>query len=1358
MSLRRWQLRQLLLMAGLTAMPMAALQADDGVSRLATYSTSKGETYFALSLQPDAKTIPADAIHRVMVIADTSASQTGIFRKETIEVIKSFANSLPEGVELGLMAADVEPVLLTDAGLVDPTGAQWEAALGKLSQRVPLGTTDMASALKKAAAALTEAGNGGTIVYVGDGITRSNLLDSDGHARLLEDLTARQVSVSSLALGPQTDVATLAALANATGGNILVRSNIENNTQEIGKSLADIAVVSVVWPDIASLPNGLINHLPVEMPPLRLDRDTLLIGQMNSDSLSGELKVQATVGGKPVVLEWNLTSEPSNFEFAFLPSLVEKAQADQGRTLPLAGSAALKEVSLVLSASSEQLVKDGEFALKSGDLNGAAALAREALKIDPENSDAQLLLDAAVGKNAAAAMKVRKTYLISYQEGEATPADEQEGAPLDTGVLDELANKGDLLSKEEEIKSLASQRLDAEVRAQLGQARKLLTTDPASATLSLKLLLEDVDRASEVEPGTKARLRALVTSAIQTSASKEARFRDDTARRDAARAAADASSRILAERQRTEDSVQQLVERFNALMVEERFDEANRQVAPEVALIAPDTVISSVTSVKADVFANHKMMEDILKLRRDNFIAALRLNEEALVPFVDDPPLVYPPAEVWQALTARRLERYGSFDLAGTSEGERKIYNSLKKETKQVSFTETPLQQVIDAIRDEQGIPIVLNATELESAGQSPESPVTIDLPVESGVKLRSALRIMLKPLGLTYIVRDEVLEITSEDDAKTAKVNRVYPVGDLLNLQPIGGGGMMGGMGGGMGGMGGGMGGMGGGMGGMGGMGGGMGGMGGGMGGMMLVEDEIAKKTQTEGSKTKPATPAKPATQVKETEKLPVTSTTATPASGSKAKNWESLFDQLDAVSEAGRAEVEVEIRSIVAGLMTQAEAAMKSGDDAVAKERFESTIQLVNTALRRGYPQPWMYEALSVSMMANKYPKTEIHRVLLSGLDFSGDPELAFGIAKYLAKQEMNAEAIAILRDITRYSPSWAEPYALGLELARESNDIDALKWACAGVLSQAWPKESEQLAEEAHLSARATYMKLMDQDRVVEAKAFEEMVGKALVRDLVVRVTWTGNADIDLMVEEPGGSVCSLSNPRTISGGMLLSDGTPIEKSSVEGFSETYVCPKGFTGEYKILVKRIYGEVTAGKVTVEVLTDYGTDKQKYMREQVPVMEKDALVRVAVDEGHRTEAIAEAHLANIQTKKIAAGRAVLAQQLTGSNGTTSSSGDQYREYMRFLAAANRMGRNRFPGAVGYMPIIVPLPQGASMSATAIVSADRRYVRVAPSPQFSAIGEVFTFNFVTGEEGTGTGGLGGAGGGGGGVGGGGLF
>jgi hypothetical protein len=67
--------------------------------------------------------------------------------------------------------------------------------------------------------------------------------------------------------------------------------------------------------------------------------------------------------------------------------------------------------------------------------------------------------------------------------------------------------------------------------------------------------------------------------------------------------------------------------------------------------------------------------------------------------------------------------------------------------------------------------------------------------------------------------------------------------------------------------------------------------------------------------------------------------------------------------------------------------------------------------------------------------------------------------------------------------------------------------------------------------------------------------------------------------------------------------------------------------------------------------------------------------------------------------------------------------------------------------GAVGYQPVISQLPSGASMSARGVISADRRYVRVSPFPMFTGIGEVNTFNFVSGSSGTSNGGnTGGAG------------
>jgi len=57
-----------------------------------------------------------------------------------------------------------------------------------------------------------------------------------------------------------------------------------------------------------------------------------------------------------------------------------------------------------------------------------------------------------------------------------------------------------------------------------------------------------------------------------------------------------------------------------------------------------------------------------------------------------------------------------------------------------------------------------------------------------------------------------------------------------------------------------------------------------------------------------------------------------------------------------------------------------------------------------------------------------------------------------------------------------------------------------------------------------------------------------------------------------------------------------------------------------------------------------------------------------------------------------------------------------------------------RYGRGIGYMPIVTTLPQGATLNASAVVSPDRRYVRMNLQPFFSSIPRVDTFNTHTGE------------------------
>jgi len=201
----------------------------------------------------------------------------------------------------------------------------------------------------------------------------------------------------------------------------------------------------------------------------------------------------------------------------------------------------------------------------------------------------------------------------------------------------------------------------------------------------------------------------------------------------------------------------------------------------------------------------------------------------------------------------------------------------------------------------------------------------------------------------------------------------------------------------------------------------------------------------------------------------------------------------------------------------------------------------------------------------------------------------------------------------------------------------------------------------------------------------------------------------------------------------------------KSTTKGFSEAYVCPQGFAGDYRVLIKNVWGRPTSGKVTVDVYTHYGSANQGVIHEQIPLDDKNALVTFTLGVGRRQEALPEAQVANVAKIQNAANRALLAQQLAGANNGAAS-----QSFAGSLATAGDAGF--IPaffrqGAVGYRPVISQFPTGANFSSNAVISADRRYVRVSPSPTFSQITAVNTFNFVTGMGGTQSGGTGGGGG-----------
>lgn len=100
--------------------------------------------------------------------------------------------------------------------------------------------------------------------------------------------------------------------------------------------------------------------------------------------------------------------------------------------------------------------------------------------------------------------------------------------------------------------------------------------------------------------------------------------------------------------------------------------------------------------------------------------------------------------------------------------------------TRQVTFEfeGTPLREVCQFIAESQKIRVVLDDRSLDEIGVSPDHAVSLRV---QGIKLESALRLMLQPLGLDFAIRDEVLSITSREGTSAVVTIKVYPVAELI-------------------------------------------------------------------------------------------------------------------------------------------------------------------------------------------------------------------------------------------------------------------------------------------------------------------------------------------------------------------------------------------------------------------------------------------------------------------------------------------------------------------------------------------------------------------------------------------------
>ncbi len=1309
--------------------PAFALAKDDGAGRLATYQDDSS-TAFAMSVDLNCETGPA-LPRDVIVLVDTSVQPDRLVPRRFAKVLKEFLGHLNSNDRVRVFAVDLDLVPLNDS-FVSAGDEAMTQACAKLASRAPLGSTDMAKMLTDAPELFDwQKSAERSLVYIGDGISRGGMVSNSKFKVLVDKLAEDQISVSSFAIGPERNIEFLAALANHTGGNIFVDTDKAGSVDQAALGLANTVHGSVFWPSDVQISSSVREIFPVKFPPIRTDRDTVVVGTLSNTS-DVSLQITGYINGKSVETQWSMTPEASNPDFAFLAKMLDDVRANQGMPMAAIGSGGLREMARVIEESSQVLTALSAQALANGDANGASQLLDAALKNDPANSQAEALQDsighgpsmpqdetAPPAKAAAPASKspaapVQQTPQASApaQADDTLVLGSQTQEPTQSGGVEQQENKADadFMQTQGEQISAAIGHIKAEVRNTLEKAAEEAKTGPDHAVSRLKDMLDVVERDPILDASTRNILRSQLQSALISAQRQKFEVEEQLAQQRRSEATRAETDRIYRDMVRREEQIAGLINRFNSLLAERNFVAAS-EIPQQILDMDRKSIVANSIEERGPIQYNHERMWALRRERQVGVLDTLMEVERSYVPFSANPPLVFPDPEEWATKVAARRQ-YLTIRWSFNPRDEA-ILSKLNDIIGEWDFDEEPLSEVINKIFEDHGITVVLD----------PESTLTAETPVTfkvTGIRLKSALKLLLDQHDATYVVKDEVMKIISKDQAADQLVTYVYNVGDLVAprtplpgaLGQSGGGGFGGGGGGGVGG---------GGFGGGGGGGIGGGGFGGG-GGAFSVQDEIQLGTKKSAVETRP-------TSVRKDEPTQPQAISVTPNGNQTSRDaWREYM----ASHQADPADVRETVREL-----------MKRGDTTQVAD-------VIYGAMASGQSQSWMYEALVLALQISGAPQADVERAVMSAVDYSDSTSDALMAAKYMADNAMQTRAIALLKDIAESDPLRPEPYVIALNAAQRIKDTDGIEWATLGVLSQAWPNHVDVVAE-ALKAAKTLEIDYRREGKTAKLESFLKRRDEALYRDCVIEVAWTGNADIDLYVEEPGGSVCSRQVPRTTGGGILMGDAASNEKSDQQTV-EHYVLPKGFSGTYRLYLHRVWGEVPSGKATVTILRNFRSPEQSGQTKQVSLSSEGAIVVFDLDKGRRTESLDAQKLASLIETQEEVNEGVIASDLNRDQSSRAAQsyygsrpdapqGDQEP------IVVSRDGR-RF-GPKGYQPVITTLPQGTSMSARA-VTADRLHVIISPTPTFSAISKVDTFTFNGGF----TGGGGGAGGAGGGIGG----
>ncbi|HBJ38897.1 MAG TPA: general secretion pathway protein GspD [Planctomycetaceae bacterium] len=323
-----------------------------------------------------------------------------------------------------------------------------------------------------------------------------------------------------------------------------------------------------------------------------------------------------------------------------------------------------------------------------------------------------------------------------------------------------------------------TRRIYREITSELAKANDLRTTKPLEALDRLQILRQSIS-SSKLDATASASMMAMVERAIneqkQYVEANRAQIELDLAN-DAVRAQL---SNEQSQTARVDDEIAAMVETFNDLMEQRRYPEAE-VVAKKVGELSPGSAIAKSLLHTSRMGTRLMINEDIALLKEDRVVKTLLDIDRAGTPIDPNREIDFGDAQQWSELSRRRKLLTEAESRYSTAE---KQINERLATPVDVNYKNRPIAEVMQDLAAITNIPIVMDGRAMADASVQSDSPVTLEL--TKPISLKSALNLILSDFGMTYIIEDDVMKITTHEAKRTRVWAKTYRVTDLVTPIP---------------------------------------------------------------------------------------------------------------------------------------------------------------------------------------------------------------------------------------------------------------------------------------------------------------------------------------------------------------------------------------------------------------------------------------------------------------------------------------------------------------------------------------------------------------------------------------------